>query len=685
MSIRFNTARNNLLSLLLWAGVATLTIGFVVNSMWQNVPKGRVRESATLALMAFLLAWGVNRLSRIPMANLLAMIWGIALVFFAGVLPVLAVALTALSGLALGSLIIRACYGRSVMLPMVVGMALIVGVIGWLLPFPIHYRAVYLLVLLASVALRWHEVSERIKASASIWQQILNDAPRAAAFAVMVVGIASSGCWLPTMQHDDVGYHLGMPTQLATLGYYRLDLFSQLWALAPWAGDIIQSIAQVLAGQEARGAVDALWLIASATLVWRLAAILNVPTYACWLASALFASLPLTTSLAGGMQAEMPATTVLLALALAVAQAPEQPDARVFCVVSVLAGLLLALKTGFIAATVPLGIWLLCRWRGRIPWKAIFPALTLVLFIAGSSYVYAYVLSGNPLLPLMNGIFHSPFIPPGNFIGTPYTAGGGLTMPWQMTFHTHLYFEGWDGAAGVSMLGLLGALIAALFMPALRALTLVAIVTFLIPFEAINYYRYAYPALVLMIPVTVGATLALASRRNAIALLVVLTTLNFLYQGCSYYILHKSTFLRYEAFTHENIFKRIVPERLMAQFIRDQNSTDTALFCDRFRPYSAELAGRGFTTSWYDTELSTAFFSAEDDHSGNGWRELFTHTGVRYAVTTESKRSAALNAALRDAQKVQHIGEIELWLLPVNSGASNLAKLRDLAATRFRL
>jgi hypothetical protein len=684
MSIVSKISRNTILSLLLWAGVATLAVGFAMNQMWQNVPLERVRESAKFALIAFLLAFFASRVSRVRIAYMLALIWALALVYFVGFLPAIATALIALSGLAIGGCLIPACYGRSVVLPMVLGSAIVVGVIGWLLPFPIHFRWVYLLALVVPTALRWDDAFARIKASAWVWHRSVEEAPYASAFAAMAVGVASMGCWLPTVQFDDIAYHLGMPSQLAVLGYYRLDFFSQLWALAPWAGDIVQSMAQVLAGQEARGAVDALWLVASSALLWRLAASLKMPSHARWSVIALFASLPLTSALVGGMQAEMPATTILLALAVAVAEAPERPDARALFVISALAGFLLAVKTGFFAATIPAGLWLLWKWRGRVPLAATAPACILALSIAGSSYVYAYVLSGNPLLPLMNGIFHSPFIPPGNFSGTPYTAGGGLDLPWQLTFHTHLFIEGWDGAAGLSFLGLLGAFITAFCMPVLRPLTIVSAAIFLIPFETINYYRYSYPALVLMIPVTVAAAATvIASRRGMIVLLTLFTSMNFLFQGCSYYILHGSSMHRHEAFTAENIYKRIAPERLMAQYIRQRSATDTVLFCDPGRPFFVELAGRAFSVSWYDTELNKAWAIPEDS-TGEPWRGLFTRTGVRYALTTQSKRSAALDVALADARKIHQVGESELWLLPNPQTESDFAKSRDMAVARFR-
>lgn len=44
---------------------------------------------------------------------------------------------------------------------------------------------------------------------------------------------------------------------------YRPDPRVQVWALAPWATDVLQAVPQVMSGQEARGPV----LVASAVLL----------------------------------------------------------------------------------------------------------------------------------------------------------------------------------------------------------------------------------------------------------------------------------------------------------------------------------------------------------------------------------------------------------------------------------
>ena len=45
----------------------------------------------------------------------------------------------------------------------------------------------------------------------------------------------------------DVVYHLGLPWQLQDTARYAMDPVLQVWALAPWAGDVLQGVAQVLA------------------------------------------------------------------------------------------------------------------------------------------------------------------------------------------------------------------------------------------------------------------------------------------------------------------------------------------------------------------------------------------------------------------------------------------------------
>lgn len=672
-------------SWLLWSGVLLLVIGFLVEQSWRSLPVARALETIALGLVAWAIAASLRRLARISLPSALAGVFGIALIAFVGVLPVLATLLVVAGGLALGNTV--AGNGRMSMTGAVAGVGAIAGALGWLLPFPVHFRIVYFLLLLILIVVQRQGCRAVLRDGGVAWRAAVDESPAIAAFAVLVVGLASAGCWLPTVQFDDLAYHLGLPSQLVAFGYYRMDVQSQIWALAPWSGDIVQAIAQVLAGAEARGGVDAFWLIAAATLTWQLTAALGAPVYARWLSVALFASLPLTAALVGGMQAELPATAASLALALTVATAPKGASFRHLLLFAILAGFLLGLKAGFIAIILPLCAWLAWRWHGWWSWRMAVAGLALTLAMCGSSYVYAALLTGNPVFPLLDGIFHSALLAQGNFVDLRWTAPVSWDIPWQLTFHTHAYYEGWQGAAGFSFLALTGAGIVALVSPRLRAITLIGLIEFIAAIGTVHYYRYTYPALVMLTPAVIAAVVMTTSRRKATTLLVALAVLNLAYQSCSYYTLRTGGIKRIVSHSGaERALEKLAPERVLIRSVREQVPMANVLLCTQDRPFAAELAGRGFVTAHYDPEFERARKVAEADPSGAGWRALFTRAGAHYAIVfAATAPQPALDAALHEAQLLRQLGSAQLWQLPTPvANAKDFVQERDLALARFR-
>lgn len=668
---------------LLWPGVLLLVVGFVAERSWRSLPLPRALETLLLGLAAWGLAVLLQRLLRLSLASALLIIFLAALTCCVGVLPVLATLILAAGGFSLACAIATASDAATI--TTVAGIGMLAGILGWLLPFPVHYRLVYFLLLLLLCGIGRKHCQAALRKGSAAWRAGVEASPAIAAFAALVVGLASAGCWLPSVQFDDLAYHLGLPSQLAALGYYRMDVHSQIWALAPWSGDIVQAIAQLLAGEEARGAVDAFWLLAAAALTWQLAAALDAPVFARWLSVALFASLPLTAALVGGMQAELPAAAASLALALTVATAPKSANFRHLLLFAILAGFLLGLKTGFIAIILPLCAWLAWRWRGQWSSRMAIAGIALTLVVCGSSYAYAEMLTGNPLFPLLNGFFHSPLFGTQNLADARWSLPVRWDIAWQLTFHTHDYLEGWDGAAGFSLLGLLGAVLVALTLPRLRGLTAVGVVAFIVVIAAVPYFRYAYPALLLLTPTAVAAVVGVTSRRSAMVLLLALTVLNLAYQSCSYWTLHIGGVKR--RVTHlssELAMARLAPERILIRSAHEQDAAAHVLLCSPDAPFAAELAGLGFATAWYDPELKAARELADADSRGDGWRALFARTTARYAISRATK-SAGLAAALTDAQLLQQIESMQLWKLPpMPANPNNLVRERDLALARFR-
>src|ERR1041384_8064683 len=100
-----------------------------------------------------------------------------------------------------------------------------------------------------------------------------------------------------------------LPDKLIALGYYKMDLASQVWGATPWASDVIQAYVAVLAGHEARGAANLIWFGLTIASVWTLAKELNLSPGLRWLAVELNASMPIVVSLNGSMQADTAITT----------------------------------------------------------------------------------------------------------------------------------------------------------------------------------------------------------------------------------------------------------------------------------------------------------------------------------------------------------------------------------------
>lgn len=244
---------------LLWAGPAACVAGLGIYRLWEHWRPGRFGELLLIALAVAGLAWGLRRVTRWSQAGCQVLVLVAALAVFAGPLPLLAAGLLGLAALAVGGLLAGPVAARCVY-----GLALLAGVVGWLLPLPIHSRWSYLALCLATIAWRRHAVLDALRDARIGWHDTIATAPRAAAWGVLALGLAATATWLPTLQADDLGYHLRLPWELQLRGRYAPDPWLHVWAVAPWASDVQHAIAQLLADREARGALNALWIALTA-------------------------------------------------------------------------------------------------------------------------------------------------------------------------------------------------------------------------------------------------------------------------------------------------------------------------------------------------------------------------------------------------------------------------------------
>lgn len=647
-------------ALLLWAGMAACAIGLVAHRLWEALPFPRFFEHVLLALLALAAAWPLQRLLGWQRATALLAVWLLALVVFAGPLPMLAVAVLASAATGLGSLVMRG----PIALPL--GLAIIAGALGWLLPLQVHYRAVYLVCCIGVIA--WRRVAIA-NAARIAWQQFEDNArtaPRASTAALLLLGLASTGAWLPTMQYDDVVYHLGLPWQLQDTARYAMDPSLQVWALAPWGGDVLHGVAQVLAGTEARGALNALWLCVAACGVFALAALLGGDAIRRWWSVALLGSLPLSMTLAGGMQTELPAMALLPALAWLVLRDGSNSVMRSLFAGALLFGALCGLKTMHGAVALPLLAWAAWRHWAHLPWRWLPLAAGLAIAVGGSSYTYAWTIAGNPVLPLFNGIFRSPYFVTTDFNDGRWQGGLDADVLWDISFDTERYFEAFNGGFGFVLIALAGAWLLALRDARTRGLAMVAGIGLMLPLLPLQYARYLQPALVLALPALV---VAYPRLRGATAAFWTLCVLNLAFAANANWMLRTGALKRAigAGGADTALLERYLPERVLAERLRDTHGI--VLVMPGSGLALAELGPRGRNMLWYSPRWEPEAARADADASGAAWQRLLHDDRIAHVVLKPARLTVAQRAGLQRSGAVlaASAGDAQWWRLPDNA------------------
>ncbi len=589
----------------------------------------------------------------------------VGVVVFAGWVQVGAAVLLAATALAVASCFTDA-RRSGIAIAALVGMACLAAVVGWSLPLPIHRRGAYLAVALLVIAVRWRALREMSRTAASDLFGLASAQP---AWSILLAGaatIASLGLWLPSLNYDDNAVHLILQSQLLADGYYRLDVQTQSWAVAPWANNVLHAIAALFAGQESRAAVASLWLLLGIAGAWRLARALDASPGTALAAAAVYAAQPLTGYFTTSMQVDGANAAILLHVAaIAATPVPSRPGPFV---IGILAGLLLALKTSNLIYLLPLLAWLCAslpsgtrlRWLGKV--------LACLLPVAASSYAYAWLVTGNPLFPFYNAVFKSPYYPLENFRDLKWMAGVSWRSLWDLTFRTDAYGQFFPGAAGIAVLATLPALVLdAACRPAARWLALWAFATGCALFGFMQYLRYVFPALaVLAVLGSVALARALDRRMFAAAVVVLICVDALLMPATSWYLRDNDWALqvREGAAARTRIMREFLPERVLLERVMTRDREACVLMSDPKGPFVG--AGHGHAISMhrrYDPELWRARNDAQADASGGKWRALLARIGASHVILDPAKEPLLASALAGSGYILQaREGSFEVWI-----------------------
>ncbi len=663
-----------------WTGPLVLAAGFAATDVLDAAPWTRAGELAGLAVLASASAAVIARVARIRLATAILLAWVVLHAWFAGLAALAATAVLAAVGLLLGQRLLGARATGDPVIAILVGLAVVAAGVGWLLPFEVHQQGVYLLLALPLLAWRRAPLIEAARTLAQRWRAAVAAAPAAAAFALVVAGASAASAWLPTLHFDDLTYHLGLPEQLAVHGYYRMDPASQVWALAPWGADVVQAVAALLAGGEARGTVNLLWLAAAAALTVRIALRAGADPRHAWLAVALLASVPLMHAQYASMQTELPTLALLLALGWRVLDHAGPPDGAQLRVLALLAGAMIGMKASLLLMVAPLLAWQLLRWHGRMPWSALPGAVLVGVVAGGSSYVYAWTLAGNPLLPLFNQWFGSPYYWPHAFVDLRYQLPVGFDLPWRLSFEGHTFYEGPAGTFGFQWLALAGAAALALWLPATRALACCGLVGAALVLWQVQYQRYPLPALAVLLPALVAALAAAGAGRAHAVLLGVLALANLVFAANASPLLRDGALAQLldRAGDPRVVLATHAPERQAAQALREAaGKGHRVLLADVTRPFAAPFAGHGFVAAWYDHDSERPLWDFDFKPPAAYWIERAARTGASHLLVMDRARDGALDEALATLGAIRERAFGELVLYRLDAGWQPLEALVD--------
>ncbi|MEO7251223.1 MAG: hypothetical protein ABIW30_01300, partial [Arenimonas sp.] len=618
------------------------------------------------------LAWIGLRFAkvRVPASGLLALALVAGFIVYAGLGQAGAIVLLLATSLLLG----RALLGSrepprpSILLTaMLAGLGVMAAITGWLLPVPMHSSALTVAVMLLVCFVGWRKLTDSAQILVLAGRDLVAAHPVASFASLAVLGFASILLWLPSLNPDDNSAHLLLANQLLADGYSRLDASTQISSVSPWLNNVVHALLALLTGAEARSANGLVWLLFGCAGAYRLARSLRADGTTALASMALYASHPLTAYYGTTLQVDGASAACLLHLAaLCVDLQRKVEGSRSPIVIGAVCGMLAAMKITNLVYLAFFGIWLMWYLFRRGEVKSALVLLVSAAFVAGSSYFYAALVTGNPLFPLYNGIFKSPYMPPVDFADQRWHSGFTPGVLWDLTFSTGKYMEAYTGAAGLTLVALAGAGIVAVCSGGWRlALLLIAAVSGAIVFSQVQYLRYVYPAMALAGTVALVAMVSLGYRRTAFSLLAVLVVAQLGLVKTSNWIINAG--VAEQMFDEgpksiRRIEERFVPERRMIRTLETSGTKFCLLLADPEMAYVALAPGKSLTTAFYDSRMSSLSQWANQDASGQRWQRLLDSVGVTHIELRPSKAAPPLLAGMELAGfETTDTTEGQLW------------------------
>lgn len=462
---------------------------------------------------------------------------------------------------------------------------------------------------------------------------------------VVIVSIQLAHAAFPERQYDALAFHLLVAETVKETGRWHFAGDFLVGAVQPLGGDLLNSIAYVIADERGAKLMNYVFVLVGGTLLYSI--LLKFGRIPALLATLLLLSCPIAFLEADGIYADNFLLLCVTAALGATALWPVLPSRdRLLSGAIVLGGLPTAKLHGVVVAAV-FFVSLLVRqvWKDLVATRVRIWILALGLVILGTTpYLIAFYVTGNPVFPFFNGVFQSPYFDPSNF-KAPYSPHVTLGTIHDLTFHTSKHFQGTDGTFGFQVVTfLVVAVIAMVVRP--RFFPITALALFVVYFLAIasqtadaRYFYASMPALSVAVAFLLSLFAETSTRlANGIARagVVAVSSLNVaFYPGAGWMLPEFNPAALVDPIQRDQMILSAVPHR---KLIDEVNSAEgprgRVVFMGQ--PVGFPLQGEPIYVNWYMPVVFAQMMALKNDDDVGSWLSSLGATHLMIPTQGES-------------------------------------------------
>ena len=617
-------------------GILLVVFGLITTpKIWDpliHVSSDGIFNIYSILLISLILILGASKSLKKSICNTVLILATLLLIVFGAFWALLSVILFLASSVLIGMQILQILKIKTPIweLQFLLGAGFLGTLVGLIAHLPINYSGVYFIALCSPIIIcnkslvicLFEKIKLKVddilykKVSLEICFNAIYGSISGAFFILfLLIGL------MPELGYDSLVTHLFIPVQVAARHFWGFDIQLYVWAVMPALGDWIFTLVYLLGGETACRLVCVLFLVIVCLILRRMVIWLGAKEVGIMPILAIFLSTPIIFTLVSSLYVDIIwAAFVLMATFVLFEKRDDEDPYSMLGVAGLLIGFSLAAK----AATYTFLPGLIIVWfiRNRhfiLPiyhhkYK-IFQGVFLALSFGCIPYITAYLISGNPVFPLFNAVFKSPFFwNKSNFTNDNYISGFSWDILYQITFNTSKFIEARAGTAGFEWLILFVPCLLILFYKKnknARDLFIVGLLGFFITFYFQSYLRYCLPSIIVFLSLLgAGLSLGIGQRKythvywNCVAMAVILLNTLFINAGNQFYWDFPLRTIKDNASKVEYLYERL-PNRNLVQIINLLNikNSAVAIFAE---PLNAGIEADVFYPNWYNTQFATA-------------------------------------------------------------------------------